>query len=84
MNETTHLLRQVRMVGRFAWLGGYTHAVLVDDGELIGPECVAPNYGAISTATRWQENNGWRAVAVVALEGSDEPDYCAHCGKELW
>lgn len=76
-------LRQVRMVGRYGWLGGYTHAVLLGDGEPIGPECVRPNYREISDATRHNMANGWQAVAVVALDGSDEAEFCAHCGREL-
>lgn len=84
-NATTpvDILRNVRKVGRFDWLGGYTHVVLLDDGEILGPECVRPNYREISWATRHGEGNGWQAVAVVALDGSDEDPTCAHCYKHL-
>jgi hypothetical protein len=77
------LLQWVRLVGRYGWLGGYTHAVLLDDGGVLGPECVRPNYREVSWATRHGEHNGWCAVGIVALDGEDEPTTCAHCGKEL-
>lgn len=85
MDSTTpaQVLRQVRMVGRYGWLGGYDHAVLLDDSCLLGPECVKPNYREISWATRHRQDNGWRAVAVVALDGTDDTDCCAECGKVL-
>ncbi len=82
--ETSQTLRQVRMVGRFGWYGGYTHALLMDDGEIIGPECVKPNYRNLSASTREHAGDGWEVIAVIALDGSDEPDYCAHCYKELF
>lgn len=78
-----HLLRQVRMVGRYDWLGGYTHAVVMGDGELLGPECVRPNYRLIREATRHGDKSGWEAVAVIALDNPDSDDHCAHCNKEL-
>ena len=77
------ILHNVRKVGRFDWLGGYAHAVLLSDGEVLGPECVAPNYREISHATRHGERSGWAAVAVIALDGADEPEHCAHCYKLL-
>lgn len=75
------LLRLVRMVGRYGWLGGYTHVVVLDDGEILGPECIAENYRQISHSTRHAINDGWRAVAVIALD--DGPETCAHCAKEI-
>lgn len=80
--NAAHLLRQVRMVGRYDWLGGYTHAVLMDDGGTIGPECVKPNYREISESTRHASADGWQAVAVFAID--DGPEICDHCGKEIW
>ena len=81
--NSAEMLRNVRMVGRYDWLGGYTHVVVVDDGELIGPECVPANYREISHATRHGEANGWQAVAVIAMDACDEPEHCAHCHKLL-
>jgi hypothetical protein len=83
MDNTAKLLRQVRMVGRYDWLGGYTHAVLMDDGETIGPECVRPNYREISKSTRHKSADGWQAVAVFALDDPAAGERCAHCGKAL-
>jgi len=80
-NDPHDILRWVRLVGRYGWLGGYTHAVLLNDGEVLGPECVGPNYREVSWATRHGDDNGWRAVAILALD--DGETWCAHCGKEL-
>lgn len=81
--HATQLLAWVRKVGRFDWLGSDIHAVLMDSGALIGPECVRPNYRHISFATRHNsERNDWCAVAIAVLDGS-EPYSCAHCGGAL-
>lgn len=80
--EANYKLRQVRMVGRYGWNGGYTHALLMGDGETVGPECVRPNYREISWATRHGGRTGWCVEAVIALDG-DEDEFCAHCGKQL-
>lgn len=77
---TVDLLREVRMVGRFDWLGGYAHALLLDDGATLCAHCVRPNYRAISASTRHALRDGWGAVAVFAID--DGPERCDHCGRE--
>lgn len=87
MTETTtqsrvaKLLAQVRMVGRFGWLGGYTHAVLTNDGAMICARCVHDNYRCISWATRHDAHDGWQAMAVFALDSG--PEHCDNCGQEV-
>jgi hypothetical protein len=68
---------------KFAWPGGYPMALVVNDGELLCPACVASEYSQISYSHRHRINDGWRPVDVVVLEDPDNVATCAHCNKEI-
>jgi len=81
LTPPAEVLRLVRMVGRFGWLGGYTHAVLMDDGGIVCARCTHDNYRLISWSTRHQARDGWEAFAVFALD--DGPETCDPSGREI-
>ena len=70
---------------RFAWPGGYPLALLMSDGELLCPQCVAQEFGQISYSARHKLCDGWRPEGMVILEDSrpEQPEVCVHCGTDF-
>lgn len=70
---------------RYAWPGGYPLALLLADGELLCPDCVAAEWAQVSFAHRHHLSDGWRPAAYVILDDPEPeaPEICAHCGKDF-
>jgi hypothetical protein len=80
-----NLKEQIIYVARnhYSWPGGYEMAVLMDDHMLVCFKCLRDNYRLIRESTRDEMRNGWQVVQAVLVEGFDEPEHCAHCGRLL-
>lgn len=75
-----------KRVARGDYLGGYIHYVLMSDGGLLCGPCVRENYREIAWARRYQDkSSGWLPVGIVTDGDFDsDPEWCAHCGKQLY
>lgn len=70
---------------RYAWPGGYTLALLVDDGALLCPDCIAEHNGSIAYAVRkCAARSGFYPCAIVAECGIDGTHHCAHCQRVIF
>lgn len=82
--QTNSLLRQVRMLGRAGWLGGYTHYLVCTDGGSLCWTCTAKNYRRISESTRSSDGSGWGALVVSYVTGGEDEDTtCDHCHRPI-
>lgn len=70
---------------KYAWPGGYPLALVMTDGELLCPHCVAEEFSQISFAARHKLRDGWKPEALAILDDSEpeSPELCAHCGKDF-
>lgn len=68
---------------KYAWPGGYPLALLMSDGEILCPQCVAEEFSQISFAHRHKLRDGWRPAGMVVLECQNNAETCAHCGKNM-
>ena len=74
------VLTNVRRIGRYDWLGGYTPFLVMDDGGVIGPECIRSCFRDISYATRHHMADGWEVIGIDHTGNTDEDVICDHCG----
>jgi len=81
--QREHPMGAARIVRRerYAWPGGYPLALLLTDGAVLCPECVAAEFAQISNAHRHALSDGWRPAAMLVLEAPDEDEHCAHCDR---
>jgi hypothetical protein len=69
---------------RHVWPGGYLLVLVMDDGEVLCPDCVASEFSQISHSHRHDIKDGWKPVGMMILEESPDGDtMCAHCNKVL-
>ena len=67
---------------RHAWPGGYLLLAVCADGELLCPDCCAENKEEIAGAND-APRSGWHITDITTAETIEEPEQCAHCGREL-
>ena len=72
-----------RVVGKGLGHGGYVWYAVTDDGELLCATCVRENWRQIVASTREHAADGWEIIGVTHSGEVEEPENCAHCGKEL-
>lgn len=77
-------IKQLRALARYQTHGGYTWAMVADDGQMICIPCVRANYRLILHATHTATPNGWQCVGMANDGETDDSDDCAHCNKNLW
>ena len=68
---------------RFAWPGGYSLALLTDDGGILCPDCVAAEFSQISRAHHAGLRDGWRPIGLIIFEAPETDEFCAHCDKQI-
>ena len=83
--QRSHPMGAARIVRRerFAWPGAYPLALILSDGEVLCPACVASEWAQISNANRHQLRDGWRPVGIEICEAPETDVICAHCGHVI-
>lgn len=69
---------------RYAWPGGYALALVMTDGALLCPDCVAAEYRQISYSARHKLPDGWAPAGVACENAAETEETCAHCGKIIF
>lgn len=67
-----------------SWPGGYALALVMDDGQYICPDCAEENFHTISVDVRMGIKAGWYPVGVACESETDDSEWCACCGGEIW
>lgn len=83
--DRSHPMGAARIVRRerYAWPGGYPLALVLTDGAVLCPACVAAEWAQISRAHRHHLRDGW-APAGLSIEEAPEHDVtCDHCGVTI-
>ena len=65
----------------YVWPGGYPLFAVTNDGECLCKSCVKKEYKTILSATKDNDNSGWRIVGVDVNWECEM--YCAHCGEQI-
>jgi hypothetical protein len=82
--DLNHPMGAARIVRRekYAWPGGYPLALVLTDGALLCPACVAAEFSQVSYAHRHRINDGWRPAGLAVLYDAQDDgasETCAHC-----
>ena len=81
-----HPMGAARIVRRemYAWPGGYPLVLVMDDGAVLCPVCVASEYRQISQAHREKHGNGWKPMGLMIIEAEEDDVTCAHCDALIY
>lgn len=84
--QRDHPMGAARIVRRemYAWPGGYPLVLVMDDGAVLCPVCVASEYRQISQAHRWGIHDGWKPAGLMIIEAEEENVICAHCDALIY
>ena len=80
MNHPMGAARYVRKEC-YAWPGGYPLALVMDDGGLLCPACVASEFSRISWSHRNACSDGFRPSGILCGADTDSEMRCDHCYK---
>ena len=69
---------------RYGWPGGYPLALVLSDGALLCPDCVAQEFSQVSYSARHKLHDGWRPEGLTVLEDCESTETCAHCEKPFF
>ena len=83
MHSTTSAERAEYVAAeKYAWPGGYALLAVCSDGGLLCPICCEENEKEIR-ASNDDPRSAWHIVGITTTESVEEPEQCAHCGREL-
>lgn len=68
---------------RFAWPGGYPLVLVLTDGAVLCPDCVAGEWSNISRAHRTNARDGWQPAGYSIEEAPELDVHCDHCNKRI-
>lgn len=78
-------LARVRMddgsLPAYAWPGGYPIVYVMDDGEVLCPDCANGKNGSDASVGA-DAGSGWR-IKGYQIHWEGEPEHCAHCNAEI-
>lgn len=83
--QREHPMGAARIVRRerYAWPGGYPLVLVLHDGEVLCPDCVADNFSAISSSHRTQARDGWQPAGLEIVEAPECDVHCADCHERI-
>ena len=83
-------MREIEAVKRairepYAWPGGYPVYTVMDDGDLLCPDCARAEFKQIVRDTKMQIGGCWTVLGAEILweEMDGTPAICSHCEKKL-